>query len=559
MGRYFKRYRGKLVLWMLADLFMALSLVFWSFFMKHMADTVYAAEGLTGIQSMLILGVTFLLVCMLTEYGDSYFRARFLRAANGALEKDLMNRILHYDINAFNSENSAKYISILNNDVRKIDEMVFRLLPQTAGNVICASVCLVALLIYNPWNALICVVTTALQFLPPLFIGKRAAAAQQKYMESLDGMNAEIKDTFTGFEVIKSFGVEEKIQEKSSSTFDRVEADAFRMRITQGKSIAISEGLVYFGCIVQMIFCAYLVIQGEITMGILLGALQIANYVINPARQITSQLLEYKTVKPVIARVVAVLDGEEQVEATEKVSIAKVGQIQVEGLRFSYEESKEVLHGLNYRFQEGKKYAVVGGSGSGKTTLIRLLMGYYSEYTGGIYFDGVCLDDIDRQSLYQHVAMIHQKVFLFEDTIRNNITMFQDCPDEQVWQAIHDAGLTQVVERMGHGLDSMVEENGRNLSGGEQQRIAIARAFARGTEVMLVDEATASLDPQTASQINQVLLEKEGLTLIAITHRTNQELLEAYDEVLVLEQGELLEHGSYGSLSPQRKQLLALH
>ena len=108
MGRYFKRYRGKLVLWMLADLFMALSLVFWSFFMKHMADTVYAAEGLTGIQSMLILGVTFLLVCMLTEYGDSYFRARFLRAANGALEKDLMNRILHYDINAFNSENSAK-------------------------------------------------------------------------------------------------------------------------------------------------------------------------------------------------------------------------------------------------------------------------------------------------------------------------------------------------------------------------------------------------------------------------------------------------------------------
>ena len=112
---------------------------------------------------------------------------------------------------------------------------------------------------------------------------------------------------------------------------------------------------------------------------------------------------------------------------------------------------------------------------------------------------------------------------------------------------------------MGHGLDSMVEENGRNLSGGEQQRIAIARDFARGTEVMLVDEATASLDPQTASQINQVLLEKEGLTLIAITHRTNQELLEAYDEVLVLEQGKLLEHGSYESLSPQRKQLLALH
>ena len=144
--------------------------------------------------------------------------------------------------------------------------------------------------------------------------------------------------------------------------------------------------------------------------------------------------------------------------------------------------------------------------------------------------------------------MIHQKVFLFEDTLRNNITMYHSYSDDLIWNAIREAGLSPVVEKMGHGLDSMIEENGKNLSGGEQQRIAIARAFIRGTKVLFLDEATSSLDRQTAQQIETLLLGKKELTLIAVTHKTNPELLEQYDEVLVLGQGELLEHGPYKEL-----------
>lgn len=559
MARYFKKFWGKLTLWMLMELLTALSLVYWSYFMKGVSDTAFGGQGLAGIQNLAIFGVGFLLLCLLSEYGKNLCRARFLQAANGALENDLLKQIVRYDINAFNSGNSAKYISILNNDVRVIDEKVFRMVPQIAANGITFLVALAAMIIYNPWIALVCLTTSLLQLLPPMFVGKRAAAARKKYMDSLDGMNAEIKDTFTGFEVIKSFGVEDQILEKGRTTFTRVEKDAYQMRKEQGKALSITKPLTYLGSVLQMTFSVFLVMQGEITMGVLMGAMQISNYISNPARELSSLLLEYKTVRPVIARVASILDGKTYTAITGQASIVTAGDIQVKQLHFSYDERREILHGLDYTFRAGKKYAVVGGSGSGKTTFIRLLMGYYPKYTGEICLNGVPLDTIDRQSLYRHVAMIHQKVFLFEDTLRNNITMFQDCPEERVWQAVHDAGLTQVVERIGHGLDSMVEENGRNLSGGEQQRIAIARAFVWGTEVMLVDEATASLDAQTASQINRILLEKKDLTLIAITHHTSPELLAAYDEVLVLEQGTLLEHGPYESLSPQRKHLLALH
>lgn len=167
------------------------------------------------------------------------------------------------------------------------------------------------------------------------------------------------------------------------------------------------------------------------------------------------------------------------------------------------------------------------------------------------------LQDINKESLYSHVSMIHQKVFLFEDTLRRNITMYGDYSDEEVLSAVTKAGLTGVLEHLG-GLDGRIEENGRNLSGGEQQRVAIARAFIRGTDIMLVDKATASLDTQTSKQINDVLMNQKDLTLVAVTHRTDQESLEAYDEVLVLEQGVLLEHAPYRQLSAERRRLLSL-
>lgn len=536
----------------------ALTLVYWSIFMKNLSDTAFGEEGLEGMKKLLGIGISFLILFMAVEYFSWLARSYFLRACNISLKQDIFRTITNYNISAFNDVNSAKYISLLNNDTALIEEKYFCLVPTITANIITFTVALVTMIIYNPWLALITLACCSLQFIPPMLFGKPSAEAQKQRVLSLDTLNAEIKDIFTGFEVVKSFGAEKHAFEKFTAKVSRSENDAHNMRIQEAKSSTVSQTFSYAGAVIQLSLSVYLILTGDITMGILMGSMQISNYVSNPARNLSTMILNLKTVKPVIDRVVSVIDGKADITSVNGTEeLTNPCSIDVNELSFSYDPGRKILRNITYTFEKGKKYAIIGGSGSGKTTFIRLLMAYYPDYCGDIRYSGLSLEKINRQSLYNHVAMIHQKVFLFEDTLKNNITMYGDYSDEEVLLAINKAGLTNVLEHLG-GLDGHIEENGRNLSGGEQQRIAIARAFIRGTDIMFVDEATASLDVQTARQINDVLMSKEDLTLIAVTHRTDRESLEAYDEILVLEQGVLVEHAPYQKLSPGCYSLLAL-
>ena len=560
MRRYFKKHWKRMSLWMFANFLEALSMVYWSFFMKKMTDTAIGGGGLSEIRDLLLYSAGFLVFFAVVDVWKYRCRAQFYFACNYSLRTDVYAKLIHRDINSFNSVNSAKYISVLNNDVGAVSNYIFLTIPEIASNLVMFTVALSALFYFSPWIALVDMILCAFPVIPTIFFGNQAARGQKEQQEALDRMNAEIKDSFTGFEVIKGFGAEEQAESKFREKAGRVASTGYRVFAEQSNAFAMAGVFQFLSGVLQLVFSVYLVLCGNITMGVLMGAMQISSHVANPARNVIADFLNYKTVRPVVERVKDILDGrtgDDEMSGRELTNLSCTGDIRIENLVFSYTEDREILHGLDYNFHAGKKYAVVGGSGSGKSTLIRLLMGYYIGYEGSILYNGLSLKGIERRSFYQRVAMIHQKVFLFEASVRNNITMFRAYSDEQILQAVHDAGLDDVVERIG-GLDVLIEENGRNLSGGEQQRIAIARAFIRGAEVMLVDEATASLDSVTASQINQILLKKEGLTLIAVTHRTDQKSLENYDEILVVEQGVLAEHGSYDGLSQQRKQLLAI-
>lgn len=553
MNRFFRQYKRKLMFWMLLELLYALAMVYWAYFMKGMADTVFAGEGL---RDYALFGLGFLAVDLTAEFCRLWARARFLRAANYGLKDQVFERIVHYDIHAFHDRNSAGYISLLNNDLALIDEKYFRLAPAMCGQIILAVTAFVTIFLFHPVLALTDVLLTALQMLPPLLFGDRASKEQKKYMDSLDDMNVEIKDVFSGFEVIKSFGIEEKAEEKFLRVASEAENNGFSMRREQAKSMAVSAALSFLSSVLRLVFSVYLVQRGDISMGILLGVMQISNYVSMPVQSIGEEYLELKTAEPVLARVLSVLEKKTPDRTEERRSVEAAAPIEAEHLCFGYTDEKEILHDICFRFEKGKKYAVTGSSGSGKSTLLRLLMGYYDSYEGTIRFGDCSLAEADKKSLYRHMSMIHQKVILFEDTLRNNITMYEAYSDEEVWRAVEEAGLSGVVARMGNGLESMVEEDGKNLSGGEQQRVAIARAFIRRTEVLLLDEGTSALDSRTAGQIDSLLLDKEGLTLITITHKMNPELLRQYDEILVMEQGRIWEHGPYESLSMQQQKRL---
>ena len=213
----------------------------------------------------------------------------------------------------------------------------------------------------------------------------------------------------------------------------------------------------------------------------------------------------------------------------------------MEHVSFGYEEGKPVLKDVNLRMEAGKKYALVGASGSGKSTLLNLLMGAYDGYQGSITIDGKQLRTVDSDSLYDLISLIGQNVFLFDNTIRENITMFRHFPDEAVNSAVNRSGLAAVIAAKGENY--RCGENGNGLSGGERQRVSIARSLLRNTPVLMLDEATAALDNQTAFEVTDAILKLDGLTRIVVTHRLEEALLRQYDEIIVLRDGRIIEIG----------------
>ena len=231
--------------------------------------------------------------------------------------------------------------------------------------------------------------------------------------------------------------------------------------------------------------------------------------------------------------------------------------VSLENLSFRYEEGGSVLEDLTLRFEAGKSYALVGASGSGKSTLLNLLMGSDDRYEGAIRFDGKELRGISAESLYDLVSLVQQDVFVFDSTIRENITLFKEFDDERVTEAIRLSGLDGFIARRGE--DARCGENGSELSGGERQRVSIARCLLRSTPLLLVDEATAALDSATAFEVTNSILDISGLTRVIVTHRLEEKLLRRYDEIVAMKNGAVQERGTFEELMGKRGYFYALY
>ena len=294
---------------------------------------------------------------------------------------------------------------------------------------------------------------------------------------------------------------------------------------------------------------AWLAIEGQITAGTVLIFVNLCNYLMQPINIVPQYWASRQAASGLVEKL-AEATRENAERTGEKVEPVLRRGIEVSGVSFGYVPGAPVLRDVSLEFAAGSSYAVVGASGSGKSTLLNLLMGGYDGYEGSIAIDGHELRGVDTGSLYDLVSLIDQSVFLFDGSIRANVTMFRDFPDEEVDDAVRRAGLAELVAEK--GADFRCGENGALLSGGERQRVSIARALLRRTPVLLVDEATAALDNQTARAVGEEILGLAGLTRVVVTHRLEASLLARYDEVVALRDGCVVERGTFAELMAAR-------
>lgn len=307
--------------------------------------------------------------------------------------------------------------------------------------------------------------------------------------------------------------------------------------ISMAASFIVQIGVFGYG--------AYLALSGSITAGVVIAFIQLINYILVPVRELPSLYANFKAAFALMNKFGRIVELNVQRDGKRLDYILKKS-ILLENVSFGYSNEKEVLKKINISFEAGKSYAIVGGSGSGKSTLLNLLLGSYDNYQGRILFDNEELRQINLDSLYDILSIIQQNVFVFDSTIKDNITLFKTFSEDSVNDAIQRAGLNELINEK--GIEYSCGENGVGLSGGEKQRISIARCLLKNTPVLLMDEATAALDATTAISVSEAILDIQGLTRIIVTHKLEEKILKRYDEIIVLHNGEICERGKFDDL-----------
>ena len=216
------------------------------------------------------------------------------------------------------------------------------------------------------------------------------------------------------------------------------------------------------------------------------------------------------------------------------------------------------LDELTLTFEKGKKYAIVGKSGSGKSSIIKLLTEYGTDYTGRVLINGQELTELNRESIMHISPVCYQQTYMFNDTVFNNVALYQNYSKDDVVEALRKAGIYDTIQKLPRGVDEKIRENGSNFSGGELQRIALARLFLRNKEMAFLDEITSGLDNATAYEIEKRLLD-EDMTLISITHRYNKTLMQKYNEIIVMDGGKMVETGTFDELMEKKRNFFELY
>lgn len=527
-----------------------------SWLIMQLIDAASGVPGTLPIGTLAKLSGGFVVLCIAVFLLEYISMPRYIERAMLQYKNFAFRKLTEKGISSFRDESTATYLSALTNDSTSIETDYLGQQMALISKVFTFAGALVMMLWYSPLLTAIAAGVTILPLIASLLTGSRIEAAERRVSDRNRSFTAALSDCLAGFSVVKSFKAEKEIFKLFAENNRALEGEKFSKR--RIKTIVGMIGSVT-GIIAQLgvfLIGSYFALSGYgLTPGVVIIFVNLMNFMISPIAELPGLLASRKAARGLIDKLATALESNPVSEGTSELTHLARG-IRLENVSFGYDDSKEVLHGISAFFDAGKAYAVVGASGSGKSTMLNLLTAAAGNYRGNILIDDTELRSIASESLYELISVIQQNVFIFNASIRDNVTMFRSFPEQEIEDAISHAHLNALIAERGDGY--LCGENGKGLSGGEKQRISIARSLLKKSSVLLADEATASLDAQTAHQVASDILDLDGITRIVVTHGLEESLLRRYDGIVVLKDGRIEESGSFDELMERKGYFHAL-
>lgn len=528
-----------------------------SWLIQQLVDTISGVEGAMNLNVLTFMTLGLIAAVIVFGLLEYFSKPRFMKKAIQQYKEFAFENLLKKNINTFNGEAAATYISALSNDVTSIETNYLEKQFTMITSMVTFFGAFILMLWYSPLLMLIVVLLIILPVIASALVGNKMETAELEVSKKNETLTDTIKEIISGFSVVKSFKAEKAVLQfflKSNEAVEEAKCRKEKISIVIGIISATAGLLAQLGVFIAG---AYLAMNGKgVTAGVVMAFVNLMNFILQPIAVMPEILANRKASKALMDKLCDSLN--QNVSQEKSCTLEKLEKgIAIADLTFGYREDEEVLRGIDVKLKAGKSYALVGASGCGKSTFLNLLLAAYDNYSGHILYDGCELRDISSEALYDMVSVIQQNVVIFNASLRDNITMFRDIPKEEVDRAIEAAGLLSFVKE--HGEDYLCGENGSFLSGGERQRISIARSLLRKVSVLLVDEATAALDKQTAHQVSNAILDVKDVMKVVITHALEENLLARFDEIIVLKAGQIVEKGNFSELMARKEYFYSLY
>ena len=556
---YAQFYRGNIPIFALA-IFAALASgslnLIISWIIGQLIDTASGAAGAMPLTVLIRITGGFVLLCAVLFLLKFASEPRFIARAMEQYKDFAFQKLTEKSIASFRDESTAAYLSALTNDAASVeaDYLSQQLSLITKSVTFLGALCM--MLWYSPLLTAVAVGVTLLPLCASLLTGSRLQAAEQRVSQCNRDFTAALSDCLSGFTVVKTFKAEREILRLFAKTNRALEQEKFsrrRLKVLVGMIGALTGIVAQLGV---FLVGAWLAVTGRgLTAGTVILFVNLMNFMIEPVAELPALLAGRKAALGLVDRLAKALEKDNAQKGSTALRGINQG-IRFEDVSFGYESGKDVLHHISAEFHAGKAYAIVGGSGSGKSTLLHLLMAGSGAYRGRIMLDDTELREVMQESLYEIMSVIQQNVFVFNASIRDNVSMFRTFPQEELDDAIEHAHLKALIDARGDSY--LCGENGCGLSGGEKQRVSIARSLLKKSAVLLADEVTAALDAETAHQVSSDILDLGGITRIVVTHTLEEALLRRYDGILVLKNGVIAEFGRFDVLMEKKGYFYAL-